>query len=179
MVQLLEIYQRAQKGRTMSGESFDLDRLYASLTRLVKKYDIKYDPDNPVPDDDALADRVFEAAVGFFVECGVYVQDTRTVVGFSHQEVLNAVANHNGDCRFGEGKEARIFRSRKPDSSTRPWCHVGSGIVASTEEIASRIVTISKQVCPAGNTWISMARSSKSCEQWDSASGAEINTISP
>lgn len=170
MVQLLEIYQRAQKGRTMSAESFDLDRLYASLRRLVKKYDIKYDPDNPVPDDDALADRVFEAAVGFFVECGVYVQDTRTVVGFSLQEVLNAVANNNGDCCFGEGKEARIFRSRKPDSSTRPWCHVGSGIVASTEEIASRIVQ--------GNASIKAA-DSMSVNALDRIDGFAINTGQP
>ncbi len=140
MVQLLEIYQRAQQGQTMSGESFDLDCLYASLARLTKKYDIKYDPDNPVPSDDKLADRLFEAAVEFFVDCGVYVQDTKTVIHFPHQEVLDAVANHNGDCHFGEGKEARIFRSRKPDSNARPWCHVGSGIVASTEEVASRIV---------------------------------------
>ncbi|MHC4913439.1 MAG: monomethylamine:corrinoid methyltransferase, partial [Planctomycetota bacterium] len=124
----------------MSAESFDLDRLYATLASLVSKYDIKYAPDNPVPSDDALADKVFDAAVDFFVQCGVYIQSTKTVVSFSRQEVSEAMANHNGDCHFGEGKEAQIFRSRKPDSSTRPWCHVGSGIVASTEEIASKIV---------------------------------------
>jgi hypothetical protein len=124
----------------MSAESFDLDRLYATLTSLVSKYDIKYDLDNPVPSDDALADKVFDAALDFFVQCGVYIQSTKTVVSFSREEVSEAVANHNGDCHFGEAEEAQVFRSRKPDSSTRPWCHVGSGIVASTEEIASKII---------------------------------------
>ena len=170
MVQLLEICQRAQQGRTVSGESFDLDCLYASLARLTKKYDIKYDPDNPVPCDDALADRVFEAAVEFFVECGVYVQNTRTVVRFPRQEVLDAVANYNGDCRFGEGKEARIFRSRKPDSGTRPWCHVGSGIVASTEEIASKIVQ--------GNASVKAA-DSMSVNALDKIDGYAINAGQP
>ena len=49
MADLLEICRRAQQGPTVSEESFDLDCLYATLTRLVKKYDIKYDPDNPIP----------------------------------------------------------------------------------------------------------------------------------
>lgn len=137
---LLRICERAQQGKCVSAESFDLDCVYATLRRLIDKHGIKYDPDKPVPDDDALADAVFDAAVEFFVECGVYFQDTETVVRFSRHEVLDAVASYDGDCHFGEGKEARIFRSRKPDSSTRPWCHVGSGIVASSEEIASRIV---------------------------------------
>ena len=140
MTDLLEICRRAQQGPTVSEESFDLDCLYATLTRLVKKYDIKYDPDNPVPSDDALADKIFDAAVDFFAECGIYVRSTKTVVHFSRAEITEAVATYDGDCHFGEGKEARIFRSRKPDSSTRPWCHVGSGIVASSEEIASKIV---------------------------------------
>ncbi len=140
MTDLLEICRRAQQGPTVSEESFDLDCLYATLIRLVKKYDIKYDPDNPVPSDDALADKIFGAAVDFFAECGIYVRSTKTIVHFSRAEITEAVATYDGDCHFGEGKEARIFRSRKPDSSTRPWCHVGSGIVASSEEIASKIV---------------------------------------
>ncbi len=140
MADLLEICRRAQQGSTVSEESFDLDCLYATLTRLIKKYDIKYDPDNPVPSDDAFADKIFDAAVDFFAECGIYVRSTKTVVHFSRAEINEAVAAYHGDCHFGEGKEARIFRSRKPDSSTRPWCHVGSGIVASSEEIASKIV---------------------------------------
>ena len=140
MVDLLEICRRAEAGEKIAQESFDLDYVYANLAHLVKKYDIKYDPDNPVPSDDALADKVFDAALEFFVDCGVYFQSTRTIARFSREETLNALNNYDGDCRFGDGKEARIFRSRKPDSSTRPWCHVGSGIVASTEEIAAKIV---------------------------------------
>ena len=140
MVDLLTICQRAQRGQKVSAESFDLDRVYTILSGLVERYKLKYDPDTPVPSDDGLADRVFDAAVDFFCECGVYFQSTHSVVEFSREETLTALSSYNGNCCFGEGKEARVFRSRKPDSSTRPWCHVGSGIVASTEEIASKIV---------------------------------------
>lgn len=170
MVGLLEVCQRAQQGKMVSEESFDLDCLYAALTRLVKKYGIKYDPDNPVPCDDKLADRVFDAAVEFFVECGVYFRNTRAVVRFLREEVLDAVSHFNGDCHFGEGKEARIFRSRKPDSSRRPWCHVGSGIVASTEELASRIIQ--------GNASIKAA-DSMSVNALDKIEGSTISTGQP
>ena len=140
MISLLEACDRAQKGPELPVEVFDLDNVYATLKRLVEKYDIRYDPETLVPSDDALADKIFDAALDFFVECGVYFQDTHRVIRFTREEVLEAVAAYNGDCHFGEGKEARVFRSRKPDSSTRPWCHVGSGIVASSEEIAYQIV---------------------------------------
>ena len=137
---LLELQRRAEEGAKISAESFDLDCVYGTLRRVIKKYDIKYEPANPVPSDDELADRVFEAAVSFFVECGVYIQSTKAVVHFSREEVLEAASNYEGECYFGEGKEARIFRPRKPDSSSRVWCHVGSGIVASSEEIAAGII---------------------------------------
>jgi len=140
MAGLLEICERAQQGPMVSEESFDLDYLYGTLTRLIKKYDIKYDPDNPIPSNDALADKIFDAAVDFFAECGIYFRSTKTIVHFSRREITETIATYDGDCHFGEGKEARIFRSRKPDSSTRPWCHVGSGIVASSEEVAFKIV---------------------------------------
>lgn len=140
MKSLLDICHQFTVGETVPEESFDLDRVYPILKGLVEKYDVRYDPENPVPSDDALADRVYAAAVEFFAECGVYCKNTRRIVRFTREEILDAVANYHGDCRFGEGKEARVFRARKPDDDTRPWCHVGSGIVASTEEIAFRTV---------------------------------------
>ncbi len=140
MEDLLDICHRLTVGEKIAEESFDLDRVYFTLKGLIEKYDIKYDPENPVPDDDAMADRVFEAAVEFFVECGVFCKDTNRIAHFTRDAALDAVANHPGLCRFGEGKEARAMRPRKPDSHTRPWCHVGSGIVASTEDIAFRTV---------------------------------------
>ena len=170
MVSILDVCERARKGPTLAAESFDLDGVYLTLKRLAKKYDIRYDPRTPVPSDDALADKVFDAALDFFVECGVYFQDTHSAIRFSREEVLNAVATYNGDCRFGEGKEARVFRSRKPDSSSRPWCHVGSGTVASTEEIASRIVQ--------GNASI-QAADSMSVNALESIDGRKIVTGQP
>ena len=92
-----EILDRAKNGPQVSEESFNLDCVYATLCELIKKYDISYDPDNPVPADDALADRIYQAAIDFFVECGIYYKDTRSVIKFTRSEVLDAVAGYDGD----------------------------------------------------------------------------------
>ncbi len=170
MISLLEVCDRAQNGPELPVETFDLENVYATLKRLIDKYDIRYDPQTPVPSDDALADKIFDAALEFFVDCGVYFQDTHRVIRFTREEVLYAVASYNGDCHFGEGKEARVFRSRKPDSSSRPWCHIGSGIVASSEEIAYQIVR--------GNASIRSA-DSMSVNALDRISGQAIITGQP
>lgn len=140
MKSLPEICRELTVGDPIDEESFDLDCVYFTLKELIAGHDVKYDPENPVPSDDALADRVFEAAVEFFVRCGVFCKDTRRIVRFTRNQTLDAVADHLGECRFGEGQQARVMRPRKPDSHHRPWCHVGAGIVASSEEIASQTV---------------------------------------
>jgi hypothetical protein len=137
---LLQLCADARRGERLDESSFDLDRVYLELRRLTHTYDIDYTPDDPVPADDALADRVWDAAVEFFVTTGVYFKDLGTVLRFSREEIDAALAAHPGEAILGEGDERRAMRPRKPDSDSRPWCHVGSGTVASSEEIASQIV---------------------------------------
>ncbi len=42
----------------MDQETFDLDVVFANASKLCEKYKIEYDPENPVPSDYDLADRV-------------------------------------------------------------------------------------------------------------------------
>ncbi|KKK48364.1 hypothetical protein LCGC14_3145850, partial [marine sediment metagenome] len=72
MISILDVCERAKVAPPLPVDSFDLDNVFATLQRLADKYGIRYDADTPVPSDDALADKVFDAAVEFFVECGVY-----------------------------------------------------------------------------------------------------------
>jgi methylamine--corrinoid protein Co-methyltransferase len=120
----------------MSAETFDLDVLFATARELCRKYDIAYDRQNPVPSDDRLADRVYAAAVDFVAQAGVYCPDTSSVINFTRDEVLQAVAKSPGRCVMGEGKDRYIWTSRKPDSNIAPWYHVGTGIINTDERIA-------------------------------------------
>ncbi|MHC4983623.1 MAG: monomethylamine:corrinoid methyltransferase [Planctomycetota bacterium] len=140
MIGMSEICHRAQAGPAMSQQAFDLDVVYATAKELCDKYKIKYDPKTPVPADDDLADRVYQAAVDFVVAVGAYCTDTSSVIKFTRDEVLQAVANARGRCVMGEGKDRFVWTPRLPDSDTKPWYHVGTGIVNTDERIAFNLV---------------------------------------
>jgi methylamine--corrinoid protein Co-methyltransferase len=140
MIDFLGICERALNGPIMTESDFDMNIFMPKLAQVIQKYDIRYDPATPVPSDDALADRVFQAAVDFFSEVGVYCQDTNRTIRLTRDEIEEGVAEPSPPCRVGEGKEAKVFSPRRPEDETLPWSHVGSGIVASTEEIMTNLV---------------------------------------
>jgi hypothetical protein len=136
MPNLIDFMERATSGPIVVEEDFNLKRLIPNTRKIVKEFNLEYDPDNLVPSDDDLADRLFEAAIEFAVSTGVYCDDTNRVIEFEREEIINALRNLPGGAHFGEGRERRKFVPRKPDDSRSPWCHVGTGIVASSEDIA-------------------------------------------
>jgi methylamine--corrinoid protein Co-methyltransferase len=140
MIDFLEICHRALSGPLVSEEKFDMERLYPAITKLAKKYGIQYDPENPVSQDDALADAVFHAAVDLLAEVGVYCLGTQRIIEFTAEEIKQAVRQAPGPCWFGEGHERKLFKPRKPDDPQPSWCHVGSGVANSSEEIYFRTV---------------------------------------
>ncbi|MCH8120105.1 MAG: monomethylamine:corrinoid methyltransferase [Planctomycetes bacterium] len=140
MIGISEICRRLEAGPRMAAEVFDLDVVFANAKRLCEKYKIVYDKANPVPSDDDLADRTFQAAIDFVIETGVYCPDTSSVIKFTRDEVLEAVANSRGRCVMGQGKDRYEWTPRLPDSDTKPWYHVGTGIVNTDERIAFNLV---------------------------------------
>ncbi len=140
MLNFLDVYERVLKGPLMSEQDFDIKVFIPTLRRVVKEYGIEYDKENPVSNDDAAADNLFEAAVDFLSQVGVYCQDTNRVIQFSKEEILDAVREAPGKCFVGEGKDAGVFGMRKPDDRKIPWLHVGSGIVATSEELITNLI---------------------------------------
>ena len=140
MFGMAEICRRATTGPSMRAEAFDLDCVFANARTLAEKYALEFDPATPVPSDDDLADRCYQAAVDFVVETGVYCPDTSRTIQFSRDEVLAAIANARGRCIMGEGADRYEWIPREPDSDTEPWYHVGTGIVNSDDRIAFNLV---------------------------------------
>ena len=83
MISMSEICRRAGTGPTMNAETFDLDVVFANARRLAEQYGIVYDPQTPVPSDDDLADRTFQAAIDFVVAVGVFCPDTSSIIRFT------------------------------------------------------------------------------------------------
>lgn len=140
MLNFLDVYERTLKGPLMSEQDFDMKVFIPKLRRIVKDYEIKYDPQNPVPVNDDTADNLFKAAVDFMVQVGVYCQDTNRLIQFTEREIQDALEEAPGVCVAGEGKDMGLFGMRKPDDGQIPWLHVGSGIVASSEEMMTNLI---------------------------------------
>jgi methylamine--corrinoid protein Co-methyltransferase len=137
MSSFLGFMERATTGPIISENQFNVGVLIPNVARTIKEYDIEYDPGNPVPSDDGFADRLFKGAIEFLVQTGVYCDATNRIIHLDRGEIVKAIENLPEGGIFGEGEERRLFRSRSPGDGNPPWCHVGAGSVASTEEIAS------------------------------------------
>ena len=102
MLANLELYRRATTGEICAEKDFDLKRFIPAVRRLVKKYGIAYDPATPVPSDDDLADRLWEAGRRLFLDVGVYCVDTERVIRFDEAELDQALAHAPAPRRAGK-----------------------------------------------------------------------------
>lgn len=116
-----EVAERAQTGPFYEESDYFRQRFIPGMRKVIAKYGIKYNPDTPVPADDDLADRVWQAALEFFLEVGVYHQDTHRVILFDESEVREALYCAPAEYVVGEGKEARRFGWRAVEDRRPPF----------------------------------------------------------
>ena len=105
MIDFFEVIKRALNGPYYSEQDFNIKLLVPKVREAVKKYGIRYDPETPVPDDDQLADNVFQAGLALCEEVGCYCKDTSRVIRFSREEILEALKDAPVNPVFGEGRE--------------------------------------------------------------------------
>lgn len=127
MISFSEVVKRALTGPICSERDFELKVLVPAVRQAVKEYGVQYDIANPVPADDDLADRVWEAGLDVLCETGVYCPDTERRIVLSRDEIDSALeAGPRGEV-FGEGTDAKAMPRRRPEGDTPPWCSVGAG----------------------------------------------------
>lgn len=118
---LTEIFRRSRTGQYMKEEEFDL-ALAKRARQLVKDFGIKYSPENVCPDDDKMADAVWEAGLQLFLDNGVYHLNTQRVIKFERGEVLAALRQLPDELHLGEGKDMVVVRHRGvEDAVNRSW----------------------------------------------------------
>lgn len=139
MISFLEVLERATTGPMMSAREYDLKVFVPAVREVVEKYKIKFDPDNPCPSDDDLADRLYQAGLELYSKVGTYCTDTKRIIRFTTEEIEQAVAECPRVVYFGEGPDRVEWHGRLPDDNTLPNCHVGSG-TNTTEDVAIKMV---------------------------------------
>ena len=132
MVSFWDVLERCSKGQRMQEGDYDT-LLYSSVSELVEKYDIKFDPEMLVPADDSLADRAYQAGFELFERVGFYCLDTKRIVRFSRDEIEQRVSLAPDTYTWGEGKDKGVTYNREVEDSrdlrhgSRSRCLVRSG----------------------------------------------------
>ena len=107
---LWEMIERSKTGPHIEEDDF-LPRLFTpTLRKLIQKYEIRYNPETPVPVDDAMADRIWQAAWELFREVGIYNTDTHRMIRVSDEEIKEALYTAKSDYWVGSGKDAILWR---------------------------------------------------------------------
>ena len=117
-----EIIDRARTGKFMEEEDFLPKHFSPTLKKLIKKYEIKYDPKNPSPTDDAMADRIWQAAWDLFREVGYYNTDSHRIIEITDEEIKEALYMASDQYVVGGGKDARVMRHRSVEDPEPPFC---------------------------------------------------------
>lgn len=128
-----EVLNRAcNTGAPTIVRDFDM-KIFKVASRLVKDYDIKYEPTVYVPDDDSLADDVWKAGLELFNEVGMYCMDSRRVIKFEENETQEALKKVTNKVEIGTGNEKRTV-TRRGIAGTKPPVIIGGVIESDVSE---------------------------------------------
>lgn len=116
---LLDILDRCLTGPSVDEQEFDR-QVAKGIRRAVKEYDIRVDRTHVVNLDDALADRVWQAALDFLSGCGVYCQSTNRSIRYSRKEIEQILRDAPSEVLLGEGTDARLDRCRRVEDPRTP-----------------------------------------------------------
>lgn len=123
---LYDIIGRSFSGPVIEEKDFDM-LVYKEVKRVVKQYDIAIGKDHLVNMDDALADRVWDAALDFLASVGVFHQDTGRIIQFSREEIEMVVRQAPSSVVMGRGTDAVTEAWRSLDDE-RPPVNTGSPV---------------------------------------------------
>lgn len=153
MIPIIDFERRSFAGEQMSSGDFD-DFLMETAMELADEYDLKWDW-HTVMADDERADNVFNAAVKFLAEVGIYNRSTSSVIKWTEQEILDMVADYKNNPRsftVGAGKEAYMISGRKAGDGKSPVIWAGGGPLFNAEFIEPSITAFVKEPAVKGFT---------------------------
>ncbi|NNK96153.1 MAG: monomethylamine:corrinoid methyltransferase [Desulfobacterales bacterium] len=117
-----EIIDRGRTGKFMDEDDFLPRHFSPTLKKLIKKYEIKYDSQNPCPSDEDMADRIWQAAWDLFREVGYYNTDSHRVIEVADDEIKEALYFAKDHYAVGGGKDARVMKHRTIEDTEPPFC---------------------------------------------------------
>ena len=127
MVQILDVMEKALNGKPMSESDYQLKLFAPKVQEKVREHRIKYDPNNPIPSDNSMADELFEAGMELLLDVGAYCTSSGRIISYTESEIKNALKEAPSKLHFGEGRDRKSLVKRNIEDKTPPWCLLGAG----------------------------------------------------
>lgn len=153
MIPVIDFERRSINGQRMKSQEFD-DLLMETAMELVDKYDLNFDRDEIMCDDDR-ADRTFQAAIEFLATVGVYNRTTSSVIKWTEEEIRDMVADYKATPRsfaVGAGKEQYTISARRDGDGQAPVIWAGGGPLFNDKFIEASITAFVKEPAVRGFT---------------------------
>jgi hypothetical protein len=131
---IISVLGRAESGPLIRERDFERKVLIPNIKRVVKEYDIRFDPETPVPSDDSLAKSVWDAAVDLFINVGTFCTTTNRQMLFTEDELKEALWNYHDGIEIGEGQDSKLWTARKVEDKKWPGCFFSPVGVRCSEE---------------------------------------------
>jgi len=119
---LMQVLNRAHNGPVCETFKWDTEIIPQTIAKNLVNYDLRgtCDPENPVNQDDELADRFFQAGMDTAVEVGMLCIDTQRRITFSREEIEQAMEAAPVEFTLGEGDQKSVFKHRTFEDPTPP-----------------------------------------------------------
>lgn len=121
-----DILDRARSGPYITEEEWDLQQVAMTTRKLVKKYNLAWNPAEIVTDDPGLADAVFEAGLELAQTIGAYSRTTERIIQFDPAELEEGLRRMPQTLVMGEGKDARTLYARRIMDEQLPLVWAGT-----------------------------------------------------
>ena len=122
----LEIIDRSNSGTYISEENWDLEKVATTCMELVRKFDLKWDRQTLIPNDPALADRVFAAGFELAATIGAYNRSSERVLHFERSELEAGLKAMQTRLTMGQGADERVLFARKIMDERAPLVWAGN-----------------------------------------------------
>jgi methylamine--corrinoid protein Co-methyltransferase len=132
---LWEAIERSSTGPIMTEEKFETEFFPTVLAEVQARHGIERNPDDPVMTDPDLADAIFRAGFEFLLEVGLYCKDTRRIVKFTQEEILEAIATARREITLGSGRDAITLKPRAPGDLQHPYTWFPAGALTKNVEL--------------------------------------------
>jgi methylamine--corrinoid protein Co-methyltransferase len=133
--QLNHVLDISNRGEYLDEETWDLERVASTTRWLVRKYNITWDPEYPVPNDPSLIESLLQAGIELAGQLGVYLRDTQRIVDYGLNEIRSGMQAMPTEVTMGEGQEARTLFARRVMDERPPLIWAGSPGTSLPEEL--------------------------------------------